>query len=30
MNRDAYLPKNLNGAPQIEHEEHNRLIVHSL
>lgn len=31
-NADAYcyLPKNLNGAPQIENEEHNRLVVHFL
>lgn len=25
-----YLPKNLNGAPQIENEEHNWLVVHFL
>lgn len=25
---DAYLPKNLNGAPQIENKEHNWLVVH--
>lgn len=27
---DAYLPKNLNCAPQIENEEHNWLVVHFL
>ncbi len=27
---DVYLPKNLNGAPQIENKEHNWLVVHFL
>lgn len=27
---DGHLPKNLNGAPQIENEEHNWPIVHFL
>lgn len=27
---NAYSPKNLNGAPQIENEEHNWLVVHFL
>ena len=26
----GHLPKNLNGAPQIENEEHNWLVVHFL
>lgn len=25
---DACLPKNLNGAPQVENEEHNWLVMH--